>query len=468
MAIASGNKVRFAYAAATASLPSSRQEDTIYFDAQAQKLYVGAALIANNVDVAISGTGDCVTGATFANNTLTLTMGDFPEAAFGFATIGGAAATQAGDTLTFTEGDNVTITQSGKDITFAAVDTTYDPVVAASQTPGLMTGADKSKLDGIEAGAEVNQNAFSSATAGGVTISAAQAEDTIGFVAGSNVTLTGDATNKTVTIAATDTTYDPVVAGSATPGLMTGADKTKLDGIAAGAEVNVQADWDESDSTSDAFILNKPTNVSEFTNDAGYLTDADLPEYTVTAQTTPDTGDKYTYQLFKDSVATGDKIHVPVDSVIKSGTIETVTVADQPYPGAKVGDKYIDIVIENQTDHLYIPANALVDEYTAGNLIDITNRVVSHQTVASNVPTLGTDDATHIHVSGQVTVDSYGHVTAVADKDIYSLVQAVAQAENTTYTAGTGITLSGTEFSADTSVMATKQYVDDQCVWEVL
>ena len=34
---------------------------------------------------------------------------------------------------------------------------------------------------------------------------------------------------------------------------------TKLNGIAAGAEVNVQADWSVSDNSSDAFIKNKPT-----------------------------------------------------------------------------------------------------------------------------------------------------------------------------------------------------------------
>lgn len=35
--------------------------------------------------------------------------------------------------------------------------------------------------------------------------------------------------------------------------------KTKLDGIASGAEVNVQSDWSVTDTTSDAFIKNKPT-----------------------------------------------------------------------------------------------------------------------------------------------------------------------------------------------------------------
>lgn len=34
--------------------------------------------------------------------------------------------------------------------------------------------------------------------------------------------------------------------------------KTKLDGIATGAEVNVQADWNVTDSSSDAYIKNKP------------------------------------------------------------------------------------------------------------------------------------------------------------------------------------------------------------------
>jgi len=39
----------------------------------------------------------------------------------------------------------------------------------------------------------------------------------------------------------------------------TSADHTKLDGIASGAEVNVQADWNEATTTSDAYIKNKPT-----------------------------------------------------------------------------------------------------------------------------------------------------------------------------------------------------------------
>lgn len=39
----------------------------------------------------------------------------------------------------------------------------------------------------------------------------------------------------------------------------TTAEKDKLSGIASGAEVNVQADWNETDTASDAYIKNKPT-----------------------------------------------------------------------------------------------------------------------------------------------------------------------------------------------------------------
>ena len=47
----------------------------------------------------------------------------------------------------------------------------------------------------------------------------------------------------------------------------TAANLTKLAGIEAGAEVNVQPDWDQTTDTADDFIKNKPTKTSDFTND---------------------------------------------------------------------------------------------------------------------------------------------------------------------------------------------------------
>ena len=80
------------------------------------------------------------------------------------------------------------------------------------------------------------------------------------------------------------TVVSPSVGGvGGTNGAMLATDKEKLDGISAGAEANVQSDWNQTETTADDYIKNKPTipvvptNVSAFTNDAGYITAADLP-----------------------------------------------------------------------------------------------------------------------------------------------------------------------------------------------
>lgn len=67
---------------------------------------------------------------------------------------------------------------------------------------------------GVEDGAEVNQNAFSNVKVGTTTVAADAKTDTLELVAGSNVTITSDATNDKITIAATDTKY---TAASAAP-----------------------------------------------------------------------------------------------------------------------------------------------------------------------------------------------------------------------------------------------------------
>ena len=110
---------------------------------------------------------------------------------------------------------------------------------ATTSAAGVMTADDRTKLNGITAGAQPNQNAFSTVKVGTTNVAADSATDTLELVAGSNVTLTPDATNDKVTIAATDTTYSD--ATTSAHGLMTAADKTKLNGIATGAEVNQNA-----------------------------------------------------------------------------------------------------------------------------------------------------------------------------------------------------------------------------------
>jgi len=161
---------------------------------------------------------------------------------------------------------------------------------ATTSNAGSMSAADKLKLDGIAAGAEVNQNAYSNILVGATTISANSETDTLTLIAGANITLTPNAGSESITIAATGSTGVSSVSGTApivssggsTPaisitnattsaaGAMSASDKTKLDGIAAGAEVNVNADWNAA--SGDAQILNKPTIPSQYSLSATHTT----------------------------------------------------------------------------------------------------------------------------------------------------------------------------------------------------
>lgn len=74
-------------------------------------------------------------------------------------------------------------------------------------------------------------------------------------------------------IDSSDKSVNIPMASSSANGAMSSTDKSKLDAVEAGAQANVQANWNESDSTSDAYIANKPTipeDLSDLTN-----TDAD-------------------------------------------------------------------------------------------------------------------------------------------------------------------------------------------------
>lgn len=96
---------------------------------------------------------------------------------------------------------------------------------ATASTPGAMSAADKTKLDGL------NNYTHHSFTAHGSGLYKITVNEN-GHVTAAEAVTKGDITN--LGIPGQDTTYSDVVAGGAS-GLMTGADKSKLDGIAEGA-----------------------------------------------------------------------------------------------------------------------------------------------------------------------------------------------------------------------------------------
>lgn len=135
----------------------------------------------------------------------------------------------SGRTVTYTRGDGTT-----GSITTQDTNTTYG--MASQGANGLMSAADKKKLDGIASGA--NNFTYSLPTASATVLG--------GVKTGSNITNTGGVlslTKANVTSAlgytppTTNTTYGNATTSSS--GLMSSSDKSKLDGIASGANKTV-------------------------------------------------------------------------------------------------------------------------------------------------------------------------------------------------------------------------------------
>lgn len=174
-------------------------------------------------DVGLGNVGNFKAVSTVANQGLTTTEQSNARANIGAGTsnleIGTTSTTAmvgnktftttiATDTgtnqLTMSPNTKYKLTAGGTSYVFTTpTDTTYS--TATTSTDGLMSATDKTKLDGIATGAEVNQNAFSNITVGSTTIEADSSTDTLQLVAGNAVTLTADDTNDRVIIASTDT-----------------------------------------------------------------------------------------------------------------------------------------------------------------------------------------------------------------------------------------------------------------------
>ena len=186
------------------------------------------------------------------------------------------------DTLTLVAGTNITLTPdtTNDKITIAATDTVYThPAThAASMITGLATVATSGKYSDLSdtptslknpytltiQGNGTNIATYNGSAAVTANIPAASTSD-YGVTKLSSSTSSSSealaATPKAVK-AAYDLANGKASTATATTtanGLMSSTDKTKLDGIASGAEVNVQSDWNETTTTSDAYIKNKPS-----------------------------------------------------------------------------------------------------------------------------------------------------------------------------------------------------------------
>lgn len=125
-----------------------------------------------------------------------------------FSNVKVGSTTVAADTTTDTlelAGSNVTLTPDATNDKVTIGITASNVTTALGNTAVARATADAS--GNSIASTYANQNAFSNVKVGSTTVAADTTTDTLELVAGTNVTLTPDATNDKVTIAATDTTY---------------------------------------------------------------------------------------------------------------------------------------------------------------------------------------------------------------------------------------------------------------------
>jgi len=157
----------------------------------------------------------------------------------------------------------------------------------------------------------------------------------------------------------------------------------------------------------DGVAQNIPTKTSDLSNDSGFITSSSLPTktsdltndgdgtnpfltqhqslasktVTVEKQSTAESGYFATYVVKQNGSQVGSKINIPKDYLVKSGSVKTCTTANQPVSGYKVGDKYIDFVVNTKDssgtdEHIYILVSDLVEDttYTAdGTTLQLSN-----------------------------------------------------------------------------------------------
>lgn len=122
-----------------------------------------------------------------------------------------------------------------------------------------------------------------------------------------------------------------------------------------------------------------------------------VPEYTIKKLATATTGYLASYQLEKDGAKAGEVINIPKDYLVKSAEIKTSTGTADPSKLPE-GSKYIDFVINTYDtasgtgteSHIYLDVQSLVDVYTAGNGIEISEaNAISAKVVAANGLSVG-------------------------------------------------------------------------------
>lgn len=132
---------------------------------------------------------------------------------------------------------------------------------------------------------------------------------------------------------------------------------------------------------------------------------------TVEKLATAESGYLSSYAVKQNGVQVGNTINIPKDFLVKSGSVKTVSTANNPVSGYSVGDKYIDLVINVQegtsTDsHIYILVSDLID--TPVTISDVTGLQSALDGKANTTHTHSDADITTVGFYSNLPQANYG------------------------------------------------------------
>jgi len=264
------------------------------------------------------------------------------------------------------------------------------------------TGAEKTKLSGVAAGAQVN--VLEGIQRNGVTVTPTNK------IANINVpTKTSDLTN--------DSNFAADASYVHTDNNYTDAEKTKLGGITAGAQVNVietvKVNGTARTVTAKAVDIPVPTKTSDITNDSGFITADDVPEGAAGTTTTPKmdgtaaVGTETTFargdhrhpsDTTKANLASPEFTGTPKAPTATKGA-NTTQIATTAFVYAGLADKanaadvYTKTEIDNKLSSTFKPGGSVAFQnlpaLSAGNLGKIVNVTDSFTTTSSFVEGAG-------------------------------------------------------------------------------
>jgi len=254
-----------------------------------------------------------------------------------------------------------------------------------------------------------------------------------------------DITTNNAKVGITTTQADAITANSAKNSYPTD-DATKLSGIEAGAEVNVQANWNETDTNSDAYIIGKPTiptaavdSVNTQTGDVVLDTD-DITEgstnlYYTEARVSANTN--VAANTLKNSYPTTDSTKVGFISVTQAVDLDTMESniatnnAKNSYPttdATKVGFISITQAVDLDTIESDVATNNTKVGITTQQANDITanNAKISFDSTSST-KLAGIEDNADVTDTANVTAAG-----ALMDSEVDADIKTLSLPANTT------------------------------------